>query len=52
MRAIDDRLGRQRGQPLHIGEHLFGIALEQPATAHGEQGVAGEHHRVGRRNGR
>jgi len=40
MRAIDFRAVGQRLQLAHIVIHLFRRALEQPAAAHGEQGVA------------
>ena len=38
--AIDERVLGKLGEPLQVGMHLLGRALEQPAAAHGEQGVA------------
>ena len=58
--AIDSGFGRQGGEPLERVVHLRGGPFEQPAAAHREQRVAGEHdpapradeRRHGRRCGR
>ena len=45
--AIDARLAGERGEALKGVVHLRGVALEQPAAAHREQGVAGERDLLG-----